>query len=813
MKRLSIAIFVLFVCFTTLYSQTYYVSSSSGSDNHNGLSESSPWQTISKVNLKTFKPGDRILFKSGDLWEGEQLVIDHSGTATNRITYSSYESGLKPIITLKGELPGWTVSGNWTAVSGLTNVWVMNITFYASVDRLWLNGTEAKMAWDYVLKTYIPSGNTLYKGDNGDGTTGVCSAHQFYYERSNDKFYLYSIGNPATYYSSIEYPGAMLGTIELNETVSLRNADYVTIDGLDIQGSLNASLGISGSDYVTITNCNIGKYSNWIGVVGDNGKASDKTSDYVTISNCTVDSDWDYDYVYYTSRTPYGVLMQDVPKGGATYWDVHDNIIKDWWMNIFVAGNDSSGATQYHNIHNNEITAPRFSFSKAAQISSGGTSKSPPTYTNFYDNYIHDIVFGIQVSSIGNKFYYNIFKDLIIESTNEHSSSGGWMMQMIGDGQQVRTSDNYVFNNTIYNTIEYACLYDKYDNNNFYNNLYVMCGKNSSGIATRSDYFSTATYKNNLFFYPSATTSSKMVYLNTIGTYTVTEWNAANGTYGKTISGNLQHVGAIENLMNISNFALPSGSPALNGGTSIESLVPEGFTDRFGNVVDRKNPSIGAVDNSELEPTGFKIYLQGTYVNGSMKTDLKFTDLIPKSQPYNISPWNYSGNESVAALPLEIVDWVLVELRSDISSSSIAAKRATFVKSDGSIVGLDGLSKLRFDGVSSGNYYIVVRHRNHLSIMSANKVSLNESFLFYDFTTSRSTAFGNDLADLGNEKYGMYAGDGDANGNVNVLDYGSVGNNLFQTGYLPGDYDLNGTVNVLDYGRTNQNLLKISNVP
>ena len=196
-----------------------------------------------------------------------------------------------------------------------------------------------------------------------------------------------------------------------------------------------------------------------------------------------------------------------------------------------------------------------------------------------------------------------------------------------------------------------------------------------------------------------------------------------------------------------------------------------------------------------------------------MSSALQKGGVITKAQPYNIPPWNYDGNEAVQTIPSEIVDWILVELRSDVLSSSIAARRAGFIRNDGSIVDLDGRSKLRFDGVSSGNYYVVIRHRNHLSIMSAGQIPLSESSINYDFTASRSNAYGNDLADLGSGKYGMYAGDGDGNGIVNVLDYRTVGNSLFQTGYQPGDHDLNGRINVLDYGRTNQNLLKVSNVP
>ena len=59
---------------------TYYVSSSGGLDSNNGLSESTPFKTIGKVNSLSLQPGDRALFKCGDTWQAEQLVLSESGT-------------------------------------------------------------------------------------------------------------------------------------------------------------------------------------------------------------------------------------------------------------------------------------------------------------------------------------------------------------------------------------------------------------------------------------------------------------------------------------------------------------------------------------------------------------------------------------------------------------------------------------------------------------------------------------------------------------------------------------------------------------
>ncbi len=93
---------------------TYYVSSSSGDDTNPGT-ELAPFKTIAKVNSLNLQPGDRVLFKCGDTWQAEQLVIRWAGAESAPITFSSYPAGCanKPI--LSGSLPitGWTVhSGN-----------------------------------------------------------------------------------------------------------------------------------------------------------------------------------------------------------------------------------------------------------------------------------------------------------------------------------------------------------------------------------------------------------------------------------------------------------------------------------------------------------------------------------------------------------------------------------------------------------------------------------------------------------------------------------------------------------------------------
>ncbi|MGD9581976.1 MAG: hypothetical protein AB7V50_11430, partial [Vampirovibrionia bacterium] len=91
-----IFIFVYFFSYTFASATTYYVANT-GNDSNNGTSSLTPWQTLNKVNTTTFEPGDSILFKKGDSWNGSINTIS-SGSSGSPIVYGSYGSGDKPKI-------------------------------------------------------------------------------------------------------------------------------------------------------------------------------------------------------------------------------------------------------------------------------------------------------------------------------------------------------------------------------------------------------------------------------------------------------------------------------------------------------------------------------------------------------------------------------------------------------------------------------------------------------------------------------------------------------------------------------------------
>lgn len=213
-----------------------------------------------------------------------------------------------------------------------------------------------------------------------------------------------------------------------------------------------------------------------------------------------------------------------------------------------------------------------------------------------------------------------------------------------------------------------------------------------------------------------------------------------------------------------------------------------------------------------------KVYLQGSYAgSGTMTTSLNSAGMIPFHHPYNdtLGIWNYTGSERVYSMPANIVDWVLVELRTGTAANTTVGRRAALLKSDGSIVDLDGISQVKFKGIVPGNYYIIIRHRNHLPIMSATPVSLSfTNSLLYDFSSGQTQAYGTEpMADLGGNVFGMYAGDANTSAIITAADVTPIIANLNLANYNNADVNMSGIVTAADVTNIISNLNKSTNVP
>jgi hypothetical protein len=105
-------------------------------------------------------------------------------------------------------------------------------------------------------------------------------------------------------------------------------------------------------------------------------------------------------------------------------------------------------------------------------------------------------------------------------------------------------------------------------------------------------------------------------------------------------------------------------------------------------------------------------------------------------------------------------------------------------------LGPTGTDTVSFENAVTGNYYIVIKHRNHLETWSSTPQFFQTGvFVNYDFTTSSGKAYGNNMKQVGSS-WVLYAGDINQDANVDANDYFAFIPQFGQDGYRSGD--LNG---------------------
>ncbi len=181
-----------------------------------------------------------------------------------------------------------------------------------------------------------------------------------------------------------------------------------------------------------------------------------------------------------------------------------------------------------------------------------------------------------------------------------------------------------------------------------------------------------------------------------------------------------------------------------------------------------------------------------------MKTGLFDNTLIPTTSVYSYDP------RTAAGIPAGTVDWVMLQLRSSLSGPPLFS-RSLFLRSDGKVVGDDGSTETvdipSLEGLKS--YYVVLRHRNHLAVMSASAIALNESSATqHDFSTGQSKAYGaTPMKAMSDGAFALKAGDGNGDGGIDALDLNAVWrpNNGTAWSYAKlADFNLDGGIDAID---------------
>ena len=160
----------------------------------------------------------------------------------------------------------------------------------------------------------------------------------------------------------------------------------------------------------------------------------------------------------------------------------------------------------------------------------------------------------------------------------------------------------------------------------------------------------------------------------------------------------------------------------------------------------------GSVCSEPYVRVPVRTLLEGPYLSGQerMRDDLRAQGLVPLTEPYTSLGFQQAGaggGETASTTVMQtsgleaVVDWVLLELRTGTAANTVVATRSCLLLAGGAIVEKDGFSAPRITA-DPGAYHIVVRHRNHLSVMTQEPIELGTSVATIDLTDPTIPVFG-----------------------------------------------------------------------
>lgn len=250
-------------------------------------------------------------------------------------------------------------------------------------------------------------------------------------------------------------------------------------------------------------------------------------------------------------------------------------------------------------------------------------------------------------------------------------------------------------------------------------------------------------------------TASVSIPENTTPVTTVTATDPENAAITYTISGGTDAAKfAIDPMTGALSFITPPDfeNPMDVGGDNVYD-VQVTATDPS-NATDVQDIAVTVTDVNENGQLSVKVLLQGALFNsptpGVMRDNLRSGGYIPLNDPYTGSGnprFAHAGAGGAASTTSgvlsanagtddAIVDWVFVELRSALDSTVVVETRAALVQRDGDVVSpADGNSPLVLPGTAGNSYFVAIKHRNHLGVMTATEQTITLAGITVDFIT------------------------------------------------------------------------------
>ncbi len=276
-KKIWITGMLLQFLMISSFATTYYVDATNGNDSNNGTSTSTAWKTLGKVMSTSFSPNDFILFKRGEVFRGGGYSFEPPyGTSSGSVTYADYGTGNKP--RMYGSVQKKNTS-DWTNVG--TNIWQASLPNTADAGSLIFNN---EASW----------------GEKVSSVSLLTSQGKFYCNTTGQYVRLYSVGNPASYYSNIE--------IALNASVIyFWQSSYVTLKNLDIRYGGAHGIGSGGGvHHIVIQSCDFSFIGGAYQVEGDTGRYGNGVEFWQAAHDCTV-KQCTFSQIYDAAITSQGV--------------------------------------------------------------------------------------------------------------------------------------------------------------------------------------------------------------------------------------------------------------------------------------------------------------------------------------------------------------------------------------------------------------------------------------------------------------------------------------------------------------------------
>lgn len=584
----------------------YYVSTS-GNYNETGTNINYP-TTIGRINDHVYQPGDVIKFKRGDVWKDTTLICDDSGEDGNVITYTTYGSGDKPIITSRTGLPNMTwanvngdLSVNGTAIrdtvwkTTISTATINNLRVWGKIDGVWeelISGNSSSSTDADGIAAY----------DNYDTTYFVNYAHKFAFEPDDDILYIYTDGNnPLDYYDSLEYCGHLttLNPVSNATTVKL-SADYVDFYDLCFEGGGVSSLLLDNTNNVSFYDCEIGKNARWYGVIPRSSGAT-KSNTNILFKRTIFDSGFrPPNKRYYQSGGTTQYVTTGLYSGSddGSYgedWIIDSCNFRAWHINFVFQDEKSNNITvRYSYFYGYDID-----YVKIGQFNGAH-------HIYFYSNLIDSCSVPLQINPrvdgsstvcsdlyiVGNTFRHSF------DNHTPHDNQNSDMLSGLGNSDSI-----YVVNNTFLNSYHNPMYTSTWNPKfTFKNNLFVNC--NNAGdsflIIGHAGQANNFTHLNNYYSKSGYSTSTDVIrFIDDATNYSVSELNALNGVDGN-VTGNNDADSSPSSLINTTTGRIVTSSPAIGAGVSISDIITAmgitgDFYDYWGNVI---STNMGADFNS-----------------------------------------------------------------------------------------------------------------------------------------------------------------------------------------------------------------------